>query len=34
VEEIEALKARKRLEAELQSQVLLIPLAPKSPDQN
>jgi transcriptional repressor NrdR len=34
VEEIEALKARKRLEAELQSQVLLIPLAPQSPDQN
>jgi transcriptional repressor NrdR len=34
VEEIEALKARKQLEAELQSQVLLIPLAPKNPDQN
>jgi len=34
IEEIEALKARKQLEAELRSQVLLIPLAPKNPDQN
>lgn len=34
VEEIEALKARKQLEAELRSQVLLIPLTPKNPDQN
>jgi transcriptional repressor NrdR len=34
VEEIEALKARKRLEAELASQVLLIPLAPQRPERN
>ncbi len=34
VEEIEALKARKQLEAELRSQVPLIPLTPNTPDQN
>jgi len=34
VEEIQALKARKQMEAELASQVLLIPLAPQRPEQN
>jgi len=34
VEEIEALKARKQLEAELQSQILLIPLVPQNSGQN
>lgn len=34
VEEIQALKARKQMEAELASQVLLIPLAPHRPEQN
>lgn len=34
VEEIQALKARKQMEAELASQVLLIPLAPQRPERN
>lgn len=34
VEEIEALKARKRLEAALESQIPLIPLVPQRPEQN
>lgn len=34
VEEIQALKARKQLEAELESQVLLIPLVPQNPGRN
>jgi len=34
VEEIQALKARKQLEAELASQILLIPLVPQNPGQN
>jgi transcriptional repressor NrdR len=34
VDEIHALKARKRLEAELAAQVLLIPLAPQRPERN
>ncbi len=34
VEEIEALKARKRLEAALEAQVPLIPLVPRHPEQN
>lgn len=34
VEEIEALKARKRLDRELEAQVLLIPLTPQRPERN
>jgi len=34
VEEIQALKARKQLEAELESQILLIPLVPRNSGQN
>ncbi len=34
VEEIQALKARKQLEAELRSQVLLIPIVPQTSGQN
>jgi len=34
VEEIQALKARKQLEAELESQVPLIPLTPRRPERN
>jgi transcriptional repressor NrdR len=34
VEEIQALKARKQMEAELASQVLLLPLTPQRPERN